>query len=66
VIGILPPAGPASVAQELMFVVRQHRTGNVAISSQLILTSTTYPKTKPARKHFGKPARMAVVLQYGG
>jgi len=26
------------------------------------LTSTTYPKTKPARRHFGKPARMAVVL----
>src|SRR6266567_4524594 len=34
----------------------------VAISSQLILTSTTYPRTKPARRHFWKPARMAVVL----
>ena len=34
----------------------------IAISSQLILTSTTYPRTKPARRHFGNPARMAVVL----
>ena len=33
----------------------------VTISSQLILTSATYPQTKPARKHFTKVARKALI-----